>query len=438
MRQTGGFSNKSEPAGTGTGPALRLVTGNISAWVAGAARAAPGSVFLEDARSDRQVTYRQLAQLTEDWRRRLDGAGVGPSMPVALRLDDHLGYAATFAALLAGGQLVVPLAPRAPAREEARAQELTGPVATIATVGRHAALQVHAGAAGSPRPGPFAAPSGGAVVLLCTSGTSGAPKVVALAERQLAHVAAGVASHHGLGPGDRGLSPLPLFHVNAEVVGVLATLAAQATLVVDDRFHRTGFWPLVEARRITWVNAVPAIISVLASTPGPVAPPHRVRFVRSASAALGAATLARFERLTGLGVLETYGMTEAASMITANPLEGRRKPGSVGLPVNTELRVVGPAHQAVPRGGVGRVEIRGRGPSPPMPRGAVAPSLTTAGSRPVTLVTSTTTATCSWWGGLTTSSTEGARTSTPAKSKKSFWRTHGWRRRWWWGWPTPS
>ena len=123
MRQTGGFSNKSEPAGTGTGPALRLVTGNISAWVAGAARAAPGSVFLEDARSDRQVTYRQLAQLTEDWRRRLDGAGVGPSMPVALRLDDHLGYAATFAALLAGGQLVVPLAPRAPAREEARAQE---------------------------------------------------------------------------------------------------------------------------------------------------------------------------------------------------------------------------------------------------------------------------------------------------------------------------
>ena len=142
---------------------------------------------------------------------------------------------------------------------------------------------------------------------------------------------------------------------------MLATLAAQATLVVDDRFHRTGFWPLVEARRITWVNAVPAIISVLASTPGPVAPPHRVRFVRSASAALGAATLARFDRLTGLGVLETYGMTEAASMITANPLEGRRKPESVGLPVNTELRVVGPAHQAVPRGGVGRVEVQGPG-----------------------------------------------------------------------------
>ncbi len=202
---------------------------------------------------------------------------------------------------------------------------------------------------------------GGAGVLLGTSGTSGAPKVVFLSEQQLAHVAAGVARHHRLGPGDRGLSPLPLFHVNAEVVGVLATLAARATLVVDDRFHRTGFWSLVEARRITWINAVPAIISVLASTPGPVASPGRVRFVRSASAPLGTATLARFERLTGLGVLETYGMTEAASMITANPLEGRRKPGSVGLPVGTELRVVGPTGQARPTGVLGQVEIRGRG-----------------------------------------------------------------------------
>ena len=43
-------------------------------------------------------------------------------------------------------------------------------------------------------------------------------------------------------------------------------------------------------------------------------------------------------------VVETYGMTEAASQITANPLDGPRKPGSVGRPVGTELRVVPGGH----------------------------------------------------------------------------------------------
>jgi acyl-CoA synthetase (AMP-forming)/AMP-acid ligase II len=196
---------------------------------------------------------------------------------------------------------------------------------------------------------------------LCTSGTSGAAKVVLLEERHLAYVAEGIARHHRLGPNDRGLSPLPLFHVNAEVVGLLATLAGRATLVVDDRFHRTGFWELVAGRGITWVNAVPAIISVLAGTEMPLPAPTTVRFVRSASAPLPAVTARRFEQLTGLAVVETYGMTEAASMITANPLDGPRRLGSVGLPVGTELRVMGPEGTEPSAGVVGRVEIRGPG-----------------------------------------------------------------------------
>jgi acyl-CoA synthetase (AMP-forming)/AMP-acid ligase II len=80
-----------------------------------------------------------------------------------------------------------------------------------------------------------------------------------LREDQLAHVAAAVASHHRLTPADRGYCCLPLFHVNAEVVGLLATLAAQACLVLDRKFSRRGFWGLIAAQRITWINAVPAI-----------------------------------------------------------------------------------------------------------------------------------------------------------------------------------
>ena len=94
-----------------------------------------------------------------------------------------------------------------------------------------------------------------------------------------------MAADHRLTPADRGYCCLPLFHINAEVVGLLATLAGGACLVVDRKFSRRGFWELIGTRQITWINAVPAIITILAMDP-PVASPERVRFVRSASAPL--------------------------------------------------------------------------------------------------------------------------------------------------------
>jgi acyl-CoA synthetase (AMP-forming)/AMP-acid ligase II len=148
------------------------------------------------------------------------------------------------------------------------------------------------------------------------------------------------------------------------VVGLLATLAARACLVLDGKFSRRGFWPLIERRRITWINAVPAIITVLAMDPPATPISGRVRFVRSASAPLPPYTLRRFEDAFGIPVVETYGMTEAASMITANPVDGPRKAGSVGLPHGTEVRVAeraGPGYVPCRAGMVGRVQIRGRG-----------------------------------------------------------------------------
>jgi acyl-CoA synthetase (AMP-forming)/AMP-acid ligase II len=118
-------------------------------------------------------------------------------------------------------------------------------------------------------------------------------------------------------------------------------------------------------RQITWINAVPAIISRLADPGVDETIPPRLRFIRSASAPLPVATSVRFEANTGIPVLETYGMTEAASQITANPLAGPRKPGSVGLPVGVDLRIVADGAAAadgtaqVEGDNVGHVEIRG-------------------------------------------------------------------------------
>jgi acyl-CoA synthetase (AMP-forming)/AMP-acid ligase II len=200
-----------------------------------------------------------------------------------------------------------------------------------------------------------------AALAMTSSGTTGAPKIVPLTEDQLLHAARAVVAHHRLGADDRGYSPLPLFHINGIVVGVLSTLVSGSSLVVDGRFSRQWFWDRAARHRATWVNLVPAIVALLADAPPP--PPDvasRIRFARSASAPLATATQLRFEQQCGIPVLETYGMTEAASQIAANPLpadEHRR--GSVGRPVGVELRILGDDGQRLGPDTVGRVEIRG-------------------------------------------------------------------------------
>ena len=344
----------------------------INDWIRSAEARDGGAAYLEHGRGTATLSYAGLGRAARAWARALDDAGVRPGAGVAIRLADPVGYATALVATLAAGRVAVPLDPGAPAGRLARVLEVARPTAAVcdspAELPPGLAVLHPAGEAarhpardGAPAAAPGPAGTGG--IFLCTSGTTGTPKGILLTEDQLCHVAAAVAGHHRLTAADRGYCTLPLFHVNAEVVGLLATLSAGACLVLDGRFSRRGFWELIGERRITWINAVPAIITLLAGGPGaPV--PHRVRFVRSASAPLPPAVLTRFEDATGLAVLETYGMTEAASMITANPLDGPRKPGSAGLPVGVELRIARAGQRRFTPcqpSEIGRVQIRGRG-----------------------------------------------------------------------------
>jgi acyl-CoA synthetase (AMP-forming)/AMP-acid ligase II len=222
-------------------------------------------------------------------------------------------------------------------------------------------LVTRGGLPAAPVGSPSRADAGPGSVLLLTSGSTGAPKAVELTEAQCLHVAHAVATHHRLDRADRGFCPLPLFHVNAQVVGLLATLVAGGELVVERRFRRTGFWRLLVERDVTWVNAAPAILTILArGAEEPVVGPL-LRFVRSASAPLPPQVRDLFVARTGLTVVESYGMTEAASQITATALDEPHRPGSVGRPVDVELRVLDRAGRACPPGVVGRVRIRGAG-----------------------------------------------------------------------------
>ncbi len=339
------------------------------AQVVTAQAATPAAPWLMAARSDRVVDRGELATTAERWRAHgLTGRRVG------LLTTDPLAFGTLFVALIAAGATVVPLDPNAPADAVRGLVATSGATLAVTTlddppVGGQPVVRAdpHTWA---PVGAPLSAPPDGAPsasetgveggCLLFSSGSTGPRKAIRLGEAQLLHVARAVARAYELGPDDRGFSSLPLTHVNGEVVGLLAPLVSGGTIVLDDRFHRTGFWDIVAQRAATWVNAVPSIITILAQEPEGPAAPASVRFVRSASAPLSEAVLARFERRYGVPVVESYGMTEAASQITANPVSDRR-PGTVGVAVDVELRVVGADAKPAAVGEVGRVAIRGDG-----------------------------------------------------------------------------
>jgi oxalate---CoA ligase len=337
----------------------------INDWIQSAEERDGDAAYLENACDLNTLSYADLARAARGWARLLDEAGLLPGARVAVHLADPLGYAAALVAIMAAGRVAVPLDPGAPAARHARVLAVARPAAAVSDspADLPSSLTQLTPPADGEQAGDVPLGTGNGGIFLCTSGTTGTPKGILLGEQQLCHVAAGVASHHRLTEADRGYCSLPLFHVNAEVVGLLATLRAGGCLVLASKFRRTGFWEVIDERRISWINAVPAIIAVLAMTPAEPAP-QWVRFVRSASAPLPAAVLSRFEAASGLPVLETYGMTEAASMITANPLDGPRKPGSAGRPVGVELRVAELGGWRFVRCApyeIGRIQIRGPG-----------------------------------------------------------------------------
>ncbi len=338
-------------------PATVTPTSALAGLISRQALVRGDATYLRAARDNRAISYAQLAEECEHWRARFRDAGVEAGDRVGLGVRDPLAFATAF---LGGIAADLWMAPVDPTTESANPDR-------FATHARRVAMSVYLSDAdelGQVTMRPLDAASGrlgdegSGGVVMASSGTTGTPKIVRLPTEHLLATAALVAAHHELSPADRGFNPLPLFHINAEVVGILATLSAGASLVLDDRFHRTNFWDVVQGHEVTWINAVPAIISRLIPLRDGERVAHGVRFVRSASAPLPTALATSFEDQTGLTIIETYGMTEAASQICANPLDGPRV-GSVGRPVGVRLRVMSDAGTESPAHDVGQVEITG-------------------------------------------------------------------------------
>ncbi|MFE9994729.1 class I adenylate-forming enzyme family protein [Streptomyces avermitilis] len=203
--------------------------------------------------------------------------------------------------------------------------------------------------------------AGALALLIYTSGSTGRPKGVMLDHANLAAMAEMMTGTARLTGTDHSLLILPLFHVNGIVVGVLSPLLAGGRVTVAGRFRAETFFDLVATVRPTCFSAVPAIYSMLAELPDHVRPDtSSVRFAACGAAPMPAALIERFERRYDIPVLEGYGLSEGTCASTTNPLYGRRKPGTVGLPLpGQQVAVMDPQGRIAPAGATGEVVVRG-------------------------------------------------------------------------------
>jgi malonyl-CoA/methylmalonyl-CoA synthetase len=195
-------------------------------------------------------------------------------------------------------------------------------------------------------------------VILYTSGTTGQPKGAMISHANLA--ANGLALHQAWGwrPGDVLLHVLPIFHIHGLFVACHCVLLNGSKMIFMPRFDGAEAVRLLP--KATVLMGVPTVYTRLLAEPSFNADACRnMRLFVSGSAPLLEQTFHDFRERTGHTILERYGMTETG-MNTSNPLDGERKPGTVGpaLP-GVQLRIVDEQGQPVPQGEAGQLEVKG-------------------------------------------------------------------------------
>ncbi|MFI8615878.1 acyl-CoA synthetase [Acidovorax sp. NPDC077693] len=180
-----------------------------------------------------------------------------------------------------------------------------------------------------------------------TGGTTGAPKLARHSHGAQVFTAWGSVQMQGITPGDVGINGYPLFHVAGVLPGSLAALSAGVETIIPttglfrNREVIANYWRLAERYRCTYLSAVPTVLAALANVPLDGADIRSLRYCRTGAAILAPELAARFERLFGLHVHESLGMTEMAGISTITPPGVEAPAGCVGwrLPY-TRLRIV--------------------------------------------------------------------------------------------------
>ena len=200
-------------------------------------------------------------------------------------------------------------------------------------------------------------------IIIYTSGTTGKPKGCLLTHGNVIANARQISQWLGFNEKDRLLTVMPLFHMNAVSVTTMSALYAGGSTVVSPKFSASRFWQIISDYQITSFGSVATMLSMLLSTYPDGVPEalktDQLRFAMCGSAPVPAEILRRFEETFKCLVIEGYGLSESTCRSTFNPPDERRRPGSCGLPIGNEMRVVDEEDRDVPDGELGEIVLRG-------------------------------------------------------------------------------
>ncbi|MDT5196187.1 MAG: long-chain acyl-CoA synthetase [Mycobacterium sp.] len=299
----------------------------------------------------------------------LRGQGVSAGDVVAIMLPNAAGFVVALFAAWRLGAAVTPMNPFLTPAEvnyqvaDAAVTVLIAQTAPYFDVG---APVVTTGELdlGEPKPGlltPPQYPDSALALLIYTSGTTGRPKGVMLDHANLNAMCGAVIDGFDITSDDHSLLILPLFHVNGIVVSTLSPLLAGGRATIAGRFKVDTFFDRIEQTRATYFSAVPTIYTMLCGLPASVSPvTSSVRFAVCGAAPASVELLEAFESRFGIPIIEGYGLSEGSCASTVNPLTGKRKAGTVGLPLPGQtIRLVDPSGNPAPDGEAGEVVIKG-------------------------------------------------------------------------------
>jgi malonyl-CoA/methylmalonyl-CoA synthetase len=322
------------------------------------------------------VHYDELAQASARIANALVRAGCVPGDRVAVQADKHWQVVALYLACLRAGLVYLPLNTAYQKREleyffadaEPRVivcrPESLGTIETVANGALVLTVEARGGELwdrARDEPTAFAtvhSKPDDLATILYTSGTTGRSKGASLTHRNLASNALALVEAWAFTRGDVLLHALPIYHVHGLFVAIHCVLLSGAHMLWLPRFDVDEVIGLLP--QATVMMGVPTFYARLLASPRLTREAaQNVRLFVSGSAPLLSETHAEFRARTGHAILERYGMTETG-MITSNPLEGPRAPGTVGRPLpGVSVRVVDDAGDPREPGTIGSVQVRG-------------------------------------------------------------------------------
>lgn len=317
---------------------------------------------------DRTLDYTALRQAVLGVSAWLVRRGVPPGSRVAILQKDG-PWAAVMLLGVCHAHAAVPLNPNLSTQEYGFATADFGVAAVVAEQDLPAAARLHdvTGPVLSFAPwivlpsadeAPAAAGPEAPAFLLHTSGTTARPKKVVLTQGRICQSAHVIARSLQLGPGDRCLTGMPMFHVHGILNAMSSTLVSGGSFVHSGAFDTIGFYQHMRNLRPTWITAVPTMYHSLAARPELVPSVPGLRLLRSSSAPLSDVLAEKLERLFGVPVVSSYGMTEIDPIACVGFAEQPPR-GAIGRPAELEIRLADALGEEVAPGATGEVWVRG-------------------------------------------------------------------------------